>query len=98
MVTQPSALAVRNQPFEQQPVVQVSDASGQPVSQAGIRVTAEKASGPGSGDLRGGRNITTNESGRAVFTDLRFDRSGTYTIRFRASGLQSVTSGLIVIP
>jgi hypothetical protein len=98
MVVQPSTLAARNEPFNRQPVVQVSDELGQPVSEAGIEVTAEKASGPGTGNLGGDRTVTTSESGQAVFTDLKFNRAGTYTIRFRANGLQSVTSSLIIIP
>jgi hypothetical protein len=98
MAVQPSSLAVRNLAFPQQPVIQVVDASGQAVRQAGINVTAEKASGPGRGNLGGTKTISTNASGQAVFTDLSFNRSGTYTLRFTAPGLQSVTSNSILIP
>jgi hypothetical protein len=45
ITTQPSASAQSGQVFPQQPRVQLRDASGNPVSQAGVNVTAVIASG-----------------------------------------------------
>src|SRR5947208_2345735 len=54
--------------FAQQPVVQLRDASGNPVSQTGVTVTAAIASGGGT--LGGTLTATTNGSGVASFTNL----------------------------
>lgn len=98
ITVQPSSLAVRNLAFAQQPVIQLLDAAGNAVSQSGVQVTAALASGPGNASLGGTRTVSTNSSGAASFTNLSINRSGTFTLRFTASTLQSVTSGSIVIP
>src|SRR5256886_14200629 len=54
--------------FLQQPVIQLQDASGNPVSQFGITVRASIASGGGT--LGGTVDINTNASGAALFTNL----------------------------
>src|SRR5204862_713831 len=48
ITTEPSSSAQSGAPFAQQPVVQLQDANGNPVSQSGVTVTAVVASGPGS--------------------------------------------------
>src|SRR5439155_1352850 len=68
VTTQPSATAQSGVPFAQQPVIQVRDASGNPVSQAGVTVTAAIATG--SGTLGGTLTATTTETGVATFTNL----------------------------
>jgi hypothetical protein len=52
-----------------QPVIQVQDATGNPVSQNGTLITATIASGPGGGTLSGA-TATTNASGAATFSGL----------------------------
>src|SRR2546429_1077444 len=68
ITTQPSTTAQSGVAFAQQPVVQLRDASGNPVSQTGVTVTAAIASGGGT--LGGTLTATTNGSGVASFTNL----------------------------
>jgi hypothetical protein len=92
--TQPSADATLGAPFDRQPVVQLRDASGNNVAQAGVAVTAALASGPGT--LGGTATRTTDASGRASFTDLEIGGTpGPHTIIFAASSFASVTSSAI---
>lgn len=98
ITVQPSSTAGRDVVFVQQPVIQLRDASGNPVSQSGVPVTAALASGPGNGQLKGTTTVNTNSSGLATFTNLRIDRQGTYTIQFTSGSLQSVISSSITIP
>jgi hypothetical protein len=101
----PSALALRTQPsssaeagvaFDRQPVVQLRDASGNDVSQAGVAVTAAIASGTGT--LGGTTTRTTDGDGRATFTDLRINgATGPHELIFAAAGFTSITSTAIVV-
>src|SRR5207247_6906666 len=47
ITTEPSSSAPSGAPFAQQPVLQLQDANGNPVSQGGVTVTVVVASGPG---------------------------------------------------
>src|SRR5205823_6326339 len=67
VTTEPSSTAQSGVPFAQQPVIQVRDASGNPVSQAGVTVTAAIATGGGT--LGGTLTATTTETGVATFTN-----------------------------
>ena len=79
--------------FTNQPAIQVRDAAGNPVSQAGITVTASIASG-GPASLIGSGQATTNAAGLATFSGLGLSGTvGTYRIAFNATGLTAVTSG-----
>ena len=99
----PASLAVATQPWIssasgvgliQQPAVQVRDACGDPVLQAGIGVTASLASGTGT--LGGTTTATTDSSGIATFTNLFITGAeGEYTIGFASSGLTGVTTHAI---
>lgn len=96
IVTQPSGTASNGVPFSRQPVIQLEDAGGSPIAQGGILVTAAIATG--GGVLGGTTSITTNASGRAVFTDLAISGTpGDRTIVFGASGHVSVTSSVITV-
>ena len=68
IVTQPSSLVQSGVAFRQQPVTQLQDAAGNPVSQSGAQVTA--TIGTGSPTLGGTNQILTNAAGAGVFTDL----------------------------
>jgi galactose oxidase-like protein/Big-like domain-containing protein len=70
-----------------QPMVQVTDAGGQPAT--GVEVTASVASGGGT--LEGTTTATTDASGVAKFGDLGITGTGTQTLEFTA-GTSSVTS------
>lgn len=95
---QPSGSAESGQPFATQPQVQLRDANGNPVQQAGVAVTASISSGPSGSSLVGGATVATDGQGVATFSGLGIaGPSGTYRIGFGGAGLQSVTSGDIRI-
>jgi len=96
ITTEPSSSAQSGAPFAQQPVLQLQDANGNPVSQSGVTVTAVVASGPG-GTLANA-SATTTGSGAASFSGLTLSGTvGSYTLRFDASGLNSATSSAIAL-
>ncbi len=96
ITTQPSSSAQSAVAFAQQPVVQLQDAAGNAVSEAGTVVTATIASGGGT--LGGTTTATTNASGVATFTDLHLTGTvGARTLTFSAPSLTSATSGTITL-
>lgn len=89
LVTQPST-ARSSFPFNPQPVISVEDSLGNPVTPAGIVVTASIGSGGGS---LGGTLTATTSAGTATFVDLVLTgQVGPRTLKFTAPGLQPVTS------
>src|SRR5439155_536770 len=97
LTTQPSSSASSGVAFTQQPVVQVQDASGNPVSQSGDVVTATIASGPAGATLANA-TATTGTTGAASFGGLAISGPpGTYTLSFAATGLTAVTSSGITL-
>lgn len=96
LTTQPSATAASGAVLAVQPVVQLRDAGGNAVNQAGVVVTATIASGGGT--LATTLAETTNASGTATFTDLAITGIiGSRTLNFAAAGVTSVTSGAVNI-
>src|SRR2546425_1086029 len=96
LTTQPSTTAQNGVAFAQQPVVQLRDANGNAVSQAGGTVTAAIATGAGT--LGGTLTATTLGSGVVSFTDLAISGAvGDRTLHFTAPGLTEVVSGTITI-
>src|ERR1051325_1946459 len=94
IATQPSATVQSGIAFLQQPVIQLQDASGNPVSQAGVTVGVKIQSGGGT--LGGTTSATTGATGQAVFTNLSIAGSvGPRTLRFGAAGVDSVTSATL---
>jgi uncharacterized protein YjdB len=91
--TQPAPSASTGVAFAQQPRVQVRDVSNNAVSQAGIAITASIATG--SGTIGGTLTVTTDSTGLATFTNLSITGSGSYTLRFSATGLSSTVSNTI---
>ena len=89
VVTQPGG-AVSGVAFAAQPVIELRDAQNQPVTQAGVAVTATVATG--SGQLGGTFSATTNAQGRATFTNLMITGTGTHSLRFTSQGLTPATS------
>src|SRR5207249_4566300 len=97
LTTQPSSSAQSGLAFAQQPVVQVQDASGNPVSQSGDVVTATIASGPAGATLANA-TATTGTTGAASFGGLAISGApGTYTLSFGATGLNPATSSAIAL-
>src|SRR5439155_1421170 len=86
LTTQPSATAQSGVAFAQQPVVQLRDGAGNPVSQSGVTVTAAIATGGGT--LGGTLTATTTSGGTASFTNLSISGAAAVrTLRFSATGL-----------
>ena len=96
ITTQPSATAQNGVPFAQQPVIQLRDASNNPVAQSGVVVTVAVLTGGGA--LGGTPTATTNASGVATFSGLSITGTvGARTLLFGASGYTTVTSNAINI-
>jgi len=93
ITTQPSSSATNGVALAQQPVLQLRDAFGNAVSQAGVGVTAAAS---GSGSVAGTSTIATNASGQASFTNLVLNGLlGSYTLSFTSTGLTGATSSSI---
>ncbi|HLG06190.1 MAG TPA: carboxypeptidase-like regulatory domain-containing protein, partial [Gemmatimonadales bacterium] len=98
ITTQPSAGGQSGAALTVQPVIQIRDEAGNPVSQAGTTITAAIASGPAGATLGVTVTALTGGAGSAAFTDLTITGpSGSYTLRFTAPGLTQVTSGTITL-
>ncbi len=95
LATQPSATAQSGSALAVQPVLQLRDASGNAVPQAGVSVTAAVSAGA---TLGGVATVLTDAQGVATFAGLSLSGpSGNYTIDFTASGLAGVTSNAIAL-
>src|SRR5438094_4209471 len=80
----------------QQPVVQLQDANGNPVSQSGVTVTAVVASGPRATPAN--PTATPTGSGAASFSGLTLSGTvGSYTLRFEDTNLTPATSSAITL-
>jgi hypothetical protein len=93
VTTQPSSTAQSGVAFAQQPVVQLRDASGNNVSQAGVAITAGIATGGGT--LGGTRTVETNGSGQAIYTNLVITGAGAHTLSFTGTDLEPDASTTI---
>ena len=94
ILVQPAALELSGIPIRQ-PVLQIQDASGNPVPMAGVQVTATLESGPGT--LSGNTVVNTNSAGTASFSNLVITGSGAYILKFTATGFPDVTSVLFFV-
>ena len=95
LITQPSTLARSRFPLTIQPVVQVQDASGNPIRQAGTVVVA---SVPAGSATLAGETATTDENGRAAFSGLALTGiPGPRDLAFSAPGLQSVSARVTLL-
>ena len=96
LTSQPPATVVSAALLAPPPVVQLEDAASNPVSKAGVAVTAAIASGPGGATLGGTTTVVTSATGAATFIDLIITGpNGDYTLAFSASALTGVTSSSI---
>src|SRR2546429_1548746 len=96
ITTQPSTSAQSGVAFAQQPVVQLRDASGNPVSQTGVTVTAAIATGGGT--LGGTLTATTNGSRSAEHTTEPHTRAPRVRpLLLDTNSLTAATSGTITI-
>ncbi len=89
-VTQPSTGARSRLPLVSQPILQIQDASGNPIAQAGVMVTVSALP---SGTTVTGETVATDETGRAAFSTLTLQGiPGPKDLTFAAPGLQSATA------
>lgn len=96
LTTQPSSFAANATVFAQQPVVQLRDAAGNPVTQANVVVTASIQTG--NALLVGGTTITTDASGVAAFANLAITGpTGPRTLLFASTGYVPVVSGTVTV-
>ncbi|MHA8050258.1 cadherin domain-containing protein, partial [Aquirufa sp. ROCK-SH2] len=94
--TQPSSTAQSGLVFDQQPAIQLKDASGANVPQSGVIVTVALASGDNT--LEGTLTATTDANGLATFTNLDISGvTGDRTLIFTSPNLTSVTSNTVTI-
>ena len=93
MAKAPSGWQQSGVPFARPPVIQLADADGNAVPQAGTIVTATITSGAGT--LGGVTAVVTADTGMAIFEDLSITGPvGEKTLTFSAPGLVSATSTL----
>src|SRR5207244_3149035 len=87
--------AQSGQPLAQQPVVQLQDANGNPVSQSNVVVTATPSP---AGATASHNTATTGTTGAATFSGLTLRGAvGSYTLSFGGGGLTPATSGAIAL-
>jgi len=103
IITQPGTPATSGTVLAPQPEIEVQDALGNPILQAGRTVSAsitsspEDPGGPGSATLAGA-NDQTNSSGRTTYTGLRITGpSGPYELTFSSGALVPVSSATITL-
>jgi len=92
----PSSSAQSGAPLAQQPVVQLQDANGNPVSQGGVVVTATPSP---AGATASNNTATTGPTGAATFSGLTLTGTvGSYTLSFSGgTGITPVSSGAIAL-
>lgn len=96
LVTAPPPTATDGQLLNPQPEVELRDANGGVLAQPGVPVTVQVASGGAT--LGGTTTVTTDNQGRATFTDLVLNgASGAVTLTFSAPGFTPVTSTPITV-
>jgi hypothetical protein len=93
--TPPPAAATSGQPLSPQPVLQLRDAFGNAVGQAGVVVSAAVSSGTAA--LGGGTTATTSAAGAATFSNLFLTGSGNVTLSFTAPGFAGTVSSSIAV-
>src|SRR5206468_1462418 len=94
IATQPSGTATAGVPFAQQPVIYVTDATGNLVSTNGLVITASR--GAGTGTLQGTLTAST-VGGVATFTNLSHNVATTITLNFASGSLTNASSSNIVV-
>ena len=93
----PSTTAGSRVEFATQPVIQLQDASGNAVTQAGVVVTASIIAGGGT--VGGSPAATTGSNGAATFSNLSISGIvGPHTLTFSSSGLISATATVTLTP
>src|SRR5437773_3822959 len=90
--TAPSGTEQNGVALAQQPVLQLEDANGNPVSQSGVVVTATVSP---AGAAPSNATATTGSNGSATFSGLTLTGTvGSYTLSFGATGLTPATAAI----
>ena len=96
ITVQPSPTVQSGAVLGRQPVIQVTDESGNPADQPGVAILATLSSGP-AGTLQRA-SATTNSSGLATFSGLSLSGlMGEYRLSFSAAALAGVASDPILV-
>lgn len=94
IITQPSPTSVSGELLARQPVVQIQDQFGNPVTASDVVISVTVS----SGTLQGTTTINSDPTtGLGAFRDLRIVGTGTVTLSFAAQGMPTVTSNAIVV-
>ena len=95
VVQAPSGSAHSAAPLQQQPVVALEDAAGEPVARRGVTVRAQLVSGSGS---LSNATAVTDSSGQAAFTALSITGAvGAYGLQFSADGMTSSPASTVAV-
>lgn len=98
LITQPASIGGIGVPLSQQAVVQLRDAGGNDVAQAGVTVTASIGAFPGGSVTIINPSAVTAANGRATFTALTIvGLVGNYSVIFNAPAVTGVTSSLFAL-
>ena len=92
---QPSAAATSGTPLAQQPVVQLQDAAGNSVAQAGIAITLASTPG-GSGLACTTSPVSTDANGTGTFAGCTFSVAGSYTLTASGTYTPAVSNSVTV--
>jgi hypothetical protein len=90
--TQPASSLSVDSPFNTAAVVTAYNAINAPIS--GVVMVADRDPATGSGVLRGTLSVTTNTSGQAIFSNLAYNRTDAFKVRF-TSNAKSVISNQV---
>jgi hypothetical protein len=94
LTTEPPGTTQSGATFTRQPVVQLRDAAGNDALVSGVPVTARIATGGGT--LSGTNPVQTDQTGKAVFTDLALTGTpGARRLEFSTQGLAPDTSAMV---
>jgi hypothetical protein len=96
LIIQPADTARSGIVLSRQPVAQLADAGGNPVTQAGVAITAAVATG-GAG-IAGTTGVVTDANGQAIFTGLSLAGEGPQRLVFSAAGVGADTSAIVQLP
>ncbi|HEU4587993.1 MAG TPA: Ig-like domain-containing protein [Gemmatimonadales bacterium] len=97
LATKPPAEAVAGEPLSPAIRIQMQDATGAPIEEAGRAVTASLQGDTGA-QLRGQLTQATDSNGVAAFGDLAIDGPArSYTIEFSSAGLTPATTPPIAV-
>ncbi|MDD5402848.1 MAG: S8 family serine peptidase, partial [Dehalococcoidales bacterium] len=89
IAVEPASTLSVDYPFDTAAVISACDIGGNPLS--GIKITADRDPATGTGELRGTLTVTTNTAGTASFTNLGYNKTDAFKVRF-SSGDQSEIS------